>query len=194
MTTPTLDATVPTDLAGLVLALQRELAVPGTFSTVFPNTQASDLVGLLADSFAQAQLDGFFGNQTLDLTDPTHPTVNPGLSSGGGALVVLYAGERMIRSQIRVLKTKTLYKAGPVEYDVEQSATALVQELKDISARRAALLALILRLSRANKAVYVTDGYLERSMGYYGAFGLSSDLGMGLGFWAYELPFFGFGG
>lgn len=189
MTAPTLDSTVPTDLSTLVPALQREVAVPGTFATVFPDTQTSDLTGLLCDAFAQAQLDGFFANQVLD---PDTNLVTPGVSSGGCALVLLYAGESMIRSQIRVLKTKTAYGAGGgVTYDVEQSANALTQELKDIQARRANLLALVLRLARAGRAVYVTDGYLQRSAGYLFAYGLSSELGFG--FYGFELPLFGYG-
>lgn len=192
MSTPTLDSVTPTDLSTLVPALQREVAVPGTFTTVFPNTQTSDLAGLLADSFAQAQLDGFFSTQTVDLTNPAAPVVSPGLSSGGCALVLLYAGESMIRSQIRVLKTKTAYGGGPgITYDVEQSANALTQELKDIAARRTQLLELILRMARAGRAVYVTDGYLYRSAGYLFAYGLAGE--MGLGFYGFELPTLGYG-
>jgi hypothetical protein len=159
------DTTVPaTQLITLVPALKRELAVPGEFPTTFPNTQDSDLAGSLADSFAQAQLDGFFSKQVVD---PVALTVNPGLSSGGGALIIIYASERMIRSQLRALKTTVKYEAAGVIYETQQSANVLTEQLKEFSVRRLRLLSLILRQARSARAVYVTDGYLTRSQGYY---------------------------
>jgi len=167
--TVTIDTT-PTDLSTLVEALKRELAVPGTFADVFPSTTDDDLAASLADSFAQAQLDGYFSTSTVDLTDPQHPTVTPGMSSGAGALVILYASERTIRAQLRVLKTTFKVEGGPgISYEADQAASILVQELKDISARRAGLLALLLRQQRSNQAVYVADGYLLRAQPYYPA-------------------------
>lgn len=174
-----------TALATLVEPLKRELAVPGEFDTIFPNTGDPDLTGSLADAFGQAQLDGFFGTSTVDLTALT---VTPALSSGAGALLVLYAAERTIRAQLRNLKTAVKYEAGGVIYDVQQSASVLTQELKDIQARRTNMLALILRQSRAGMAVHVGDAYLVRArgyfpLGYYGEFG---------SFYGYEVSGYGF--
>lgn len=171
MTTPTTPP--PTDLHGYIEPLKREVAVPGEFDTTFANTSDDDILGLLEDAFAEAQLDGFFGNQTLDLTTGV---VTPGLSSGGGALVVLYGGVRMIRSQLRNLKNQQKYEAGGATYEVSTSATILTQELKDLTARKNNLLALVLRQARGQNAVYVSDGYLTKSRGYfptgyYGEFG-----------------------
>lgn len=187
MTTPVLDATGSTELVTLVEPLKRELAVPGEFPTVFPNTTDDNLTGSLADAFGAAQLDGFFGKSTIDLTTNT---VTPGLSSGGSALILLYAAERIIRAQLRNLKTVTKYEAGGVIYDVEQGVTLLTQELKDLTQRRKDLIALVLRLQRAGQAVYVTDGYLIRAQGYLFATGLLvSELGFG--FYGWELTGFG---
>lgn len=168
--TVTPDTTTPTDLSTLVEALKRELAVPGTFATVFPDTQDTDLSGSLADAFAQAQLDGFFSTSMVDLSTPATPQVSPPLSSGGGALVILYAAERTIRAQLRVLKTTFKVEGGPgISYEADQAASILVQELKDLTARRTSLLALLLRQQRSSQAVHVTDGYLLRAQPYYPA-------------------------
>lgn len=160
MTTPTTSS----DLSDLVGALQREVAVPGAFSTTFPNTAASDLQAKLGDAFGQAQLDGFFGQMALDVDAGI---VTPQLSSAGGAVLILYAAESIIRSQLRVLKTKVDYEAAGAKYDVEQAASVLTQELKDLTARRTQLLANILRQMRAGQAVFVSDGYLTRAFGYW---------------------------
>jgi hypothetical protein len=180
MTTP-----ASTDLAELVEPLKREVAVPGEFDTVFPNTANNDLAGGLADGFAQAQLDGFFGTMAVDLTDPAHPTVTPGLSSAGGAVCVLYAGERMIRAQLRNLKTVVKYEAAGAIYDVEQAASVLSQELRDLTQRRKDMLANILRQQRAaGSSVYVSDGYLIRAFGYW-PWGYTGEFPY---FYGYELP------
>jgi hypothetical protein len=46
-----------TDLADLVESLKREVAIPGTFATVFPTTTDDDPTGALADGVAETQLD-----------------------------------------------------------------------------------------------------------------------------------------
>jgi len=172
-----------TDLATLVAPLKLEVAVPGEFATTFPSTTDNDLAGSLANAFGQAQLDGFFGTQTIDLTDMTHPTVTPDLSSGAGALVILYSSESIIRSQLRRLRTMTKYESAGSVYEVQQSASVLVEELKAVQARRLELLALIRRQLRANRAVYVSDAYIIRAFGYYPT-GYYGELGS---FYGYEL-------
>lgn len=177
----------PTNLTDLVPALKRELAVPGAFATIFPTTQDADLAGSLADSFANAQLDGFFSTQVVD---PTALTVTPGLSSGGMALVILYAAIRTIKAQLRNLATLQKYDAGGgVGYEVSYSSNVLVTELKDFQERRNQLLALVLRQSRNLHAVYVSDGYLIRSYSYFPAF-----YGAQGSFHEFELGGYGLGG
>ena len=159
-----------TELVDLVEAFKREVAVPGTFATAFPDTTDTDIEGALADAFGEAQLDGFFGTATLDLD---LMAVDPDLSTAGAALIVMYAGMRLIRQQLRGLKTR--YKAGPVE--VEQSAGALTEELKQIERRKNQLVQNAIRAGRGAGTVFVADLYVARaaSYDYYG------------GFWAWEL-------
>ena len=126
-----------TDLNDLTAPLKREVAVPGTFATVYPNTSDGDLVGSLMDAFGRAQIDGFFLTQTLDVD---LETVDPDLSPAGQQVVVLYAAESILRSQIMSLKQRVLYEAGPVKYETENSASVLSAILKDLTARRMAML------------------------------------------------------
>lgn len=172
------------DLADLVEGLKREVAVPGEFATTFPNTTDDDLVGSLADAFAQCQLDGFFGDQTLDLNTNV---VSPDLSAGGAALVAIYASERILMSKMRSMPTRTVYKAGGgAEYEKDMSANVLTQQLKMMQARKEAILAQALRIQRAARGTYMLDSYLIRSTSpWYGNFAL--EVGMWGGFFDYEL-------
>lgn len=175
-----------TVLATYIPALKREVAGPGEFDADYPSSDDGELAGGLADGFGQAQLDGFFGTQVCD---PVALTVTPDLSFAGGQLVVIYAGERILRSKLRGLQTKTLYKAGGVEYETQTAAGAIQQELKDLTARKDRLLVQILRAGRATNAVAVTDGYLIRSQGYF-PFAPWGEIG---GFFGYELSLLGTG-
>lgn len=152
-----------TDLADLAEAFKREVAIPGTFLTAYPSVSDDDIAGALMDAFSEAQLDGFFGSLDLDVDAGE---VTPDLSNAGAALVVMYAGMRMVRQQIRA--TKTRYKAGPVE--LEQSAGALTEELKFLERRKTQLLQNAIRAGRGVGSVFTLDAYAVRAMGnnYYG--------------------------
>jgi len=144
------------DLADLVEPLKRELAVPGDYDTVFPNTDDGALADSLADGFSEAQLDGYFSESTLDLNDLT---VTPDYSAAGGFLIVIYAGMRIIRAQMRALNLSEKYSAGPVSYEIERSSTLLREELKYLISRRDDL------VSQAKKSggTVVFDSYFTRS-------------------------------
>lgn len=144
------------DLADLVDPLKRELAVPGDYDTVFPNTGDQDLLDSLADGFSEAQLDGYFGDYALDLD--TYLTT-PDVSAAGGALIVIYAGMRIIRAQMRALNLSEKYNAGPVAYEIQRSATLLRDELNYMIGRRDALIA----QAKHGSDDSVFDSYFTRS-------------------------------
>jgi len=146
-----------TDLATLVPGLKREVAVPGTFDTVFPDSGDGDLTANLGDAFAEAQLDGFFGTMALD---PATFLVTPDLSAAGGALVIIYGGIRMTRTYLRELGSRSLYEAGPVKYETERAASVLKQQLQDMTERKNQL---ILLGKRGSGKTYVWDGYFART-------------------------------
>lgn len=151
-----------TDLIDLVESYKREVAPPGAFASLFPAATDVDLTGALADGFAQAQLEGFFATSVLDLDDLT---VTPDLSTAGRALVVIYAGMRALRSQLLTVKTSVRYKAGPTEYEVQTSSASLLAEtMRDLRARRDALLELA-RVAARGQTTYVLDNYMTRVVG-----------------------------
>lgn len=180
--------TTSTDLNLLVEPLKREIAVPGEFALNFPNTADFDLVGSLGQGFAEAQLDGFFAQQVLD---PYLNTVTPVLTVAGGQMVLIYTAITIIRARLRSLQTSTKYKAGPVEYDVSQSANVLTSELKSFDDRKKFFISQALRAQRSKQTVYISDGYLVRAQSYEGnlAIGLHNEFGFGLA--GYELVGFG---
>ena len=172
-----------TILLDLVPSLKRQVATPGDFDTAFPNAEDADLVGYLGDAFGQGQLDGFFGAMVWD---PTANTVTPDLSPGGAAIVGLYAAETILLAKFRDLPTRTVYKAGTMQYEVDYSANVLAAEIKELQARREDLLKQAMRLLRAaSPSIYVTDFYISRSFGFLPWFG-GIDMN-NFGFWAYEL-------
>jgi hypothetical protein len=172
-----------TTLASLVPSLKRQVATPGDFDIAFPNALDTDLLGYLGDAFGQAQLDGFFGAMVWD---PSANTVTPDLSPGGSAIIGLYAAETILLSKFRDQPTRTVYKAGTAQYEVDYSANVLAAEIKELQTRRENLLKQAMRLLRAvSPSVYMQDAYLSRSFGFLPWFG-GVDMN-NFGFWAYEL-------
>lgn len=127
-----------TNLSDLVDAFKRQVALPGGFETAYPNVTDDDLADSLADAFSECQLDGWFGTYTIRLTSNQ---VSPALTPAARALVVVYAGMRWVRIQMLSIKSNVRYKAGPVEYETAQAASLLTQLLKDMTARKDALIA-----------------------------------------------------
>jgi len=151
-----------TDFNDLVGSFQREVALPGSFATTFPLMTDSVIVATLMDAFAEAQLDGFFHTMSLDVDNES---VSPDLSIAGGALVVIYAGIRVLRQQILAAGSRMVAKAGPVEYQTEQSASVAKTILDQLLARRKELLT-----TTAATPVYQIDGYAARGLGGFAAY------------------------
>lgn len=154
-----------TSLSTLVEPLKRELAVPGTFADVFPSTQDFDLEAALADGFAEAQLQGFFSTVTVADDGAGNYETTPDLSTAGGALVVLFAGSRILRAQLRAITSSERYKAGSVEFEVQHSANLLREELAYVQTRLDALIEQARRAARAHATLAtVIDNYNVRSV------------------------------
>jgi hypothetical protein len=125
------------ELIDLVSSLQRAVAPPGEFATYFPNTTSNDLRDLLADAVAEAQLDGFLGSNSLNVEDAE---VDPDLTPAQQALVVLYGAARVLTVRLANLKNRTRYVAGSAEAETEQSASLLVELLRQSKDRKKQLL------------------------------------------------------
>lgn len=148
-----------TDLADLVEPLKRELAVPGTFETTFPDTDDDALGASLLDGFSEARLQGFFSDVVLDV-DTGETDLD--LSLAGQALIVLFTASRIIRAQMRSLNTSEKYSAKTgTSFEIQKSATLLKGELDYMRDRINELVAAA-RAARAPLAV-VLDSYVSRA-------------------------------
>lgn len=149
-----------TDLSDLVPALQRSVAVPGTFATIFPDSTNNDLAALLLDAFSEAQLDGFFTTYTSD----DDGLVTEDMSRAEQALVVIYASVRILRNEIRNRKTHRRYEAGSTVFEEDQGASLLVEMLKDYNDQKKELRKQG-RAGLAGTAFFMADAYLMRAAG-----------------------------
>lgn len=125
---------VGVDLEDFVPSLLREVNPPGT--NVFAAASTTEMTGYLSDAFWEARLDGFLSEYTCDEDGLITPTV--GLVDGedidreSTTLVIIYAGCKVLRNKILNTNTTFRAKAGPVEYETQNSAQMLVQILKDL--------------------------------------------------------------
>ena len=119
-----------TDLADSTEALQRVVARPGTFATLFPETTPAGLVGVLSDGFAEAQLDGLLTKFTVD----EDGLVDADLTGAQVALVLLYAGARLVRSELFNRATHKRYVgAGGVTFEEDQATNILRDIMKSLN-------------------------------------------------------------
>lgn len=149
-----------TNLSDLVPSLTRALATPGTFADLFPDTTTTDLVGVLTDAMAEAQLDGFLSRTSLNVQASA---TTPDLTVPEQALVVLYGMSRVVTARVSNLKNRARYKAGSVESETEQSSTVLVELLREIRDRKKQLLD-DAKAGNMAKAFGMVDMYLAKSI------------------------------
>lgn len=148
------------DLEELVASLKRTVAAPGEYDTLFPSSTDDELSALLADAVAECQLDGFMSTVSLDLVTAT---TTPDLSTGEQALVVLYAAARVLTARISNLKNHTRYKAGAAEAETEQSASVLVELLRQTNARKRQITD-DAKYGRAGLSFTMVDLYVSKSI------------------------------
>lgn len=127
------------DLNTLIPTLQREVNAPG--QDLLEELTPAQIVGYLSDSFWEARLDGFLKSWECSPVGVVTP-LEPGgddLGRADQALIVIYAGVKILSRQI--LNTNTAYraKAGNVEFETQSSATMLAEMLKQLQATKARL-------------------------------------------------------
>jgi hypothetical protein len=154
------------DLADHAPSLRREVTPLG--STLFASVTDSDLTAYLADAFWEARLDGFLTGYAADEDGVVTPTSgSTDLSLAGVALVVMYAGIRVMRTQILNMNTLFRAKAGPVEFEQQNSAIMLREMVRALQERRN----LLIERSLMMTDVHVIDAYSTRMLypaSYYG--------------------------
>lgn len=124
-------------LADYVESLKREVQPPG--SNLFAGATDADWVGYLADAFWEARLDGLLagyvveydaGDDDGDIVPADGDGTAPDLDGRGMALVILYAGIKVLRNRILNMASGGIRaKAGPVEYEQNQAAATVLSEM-----------------------------------------------------------------
>lgn len=116
-------------------SLKREVVPLGT--TMFADVEEDTWIGYLTDAFWEARLDGFMADYVAeDDGSVTHQDGGPDLDRRFIALIVLYAGIRVLRNRILNMNTGFRAKAGPVEFEQQNSATMLAEMLKQLRATK----------------------------------------------------------
>lgn len=164
-----------TDLIDMVEPFKRSVAVPGTFDATFPETTDTDIEGVLADSVAEAQLDGLLSDHALDLDAST---VSPDLVPAQQALVLLYGWVRMLTNELISRKTHVRYEAGGAVFEEDQGASLLVDIHKEMKQRKKDIIEQA-QLAGASSAFVMVDQSYVRSRADYDSTMLA-DIGFNL--------------
>lgn len=156
------------DLSDFVESLRREVTPPG--SDLFTDVDDTVMTGYLADAFWEARLDGFLGVWVANEDGLVTP-----METGGDdlpreliGLVILYAGVKILRNRLMNLNTAFSAKAGPVEYEVQNSANLLTEMLKQLKEAKDRILE---QVDLAPTNTYYFDAYTARNSSaaaYYG--------------------------
>lgn len=149
------------DLEDLIDPLKREVGTPGTEDDTYPSASTASWVGFLQDGFWEIYLDGFA--QDYQVADGIVTNRTEGGDDIGGdlqQLIVLYAGMRIIRNELRQMNTTFRAKAGPVEFETQKSAQVLKAILDELTARRN--LALQRLSDLVSTDTYYIDAVIER--------------------------------
>jgi len=164
------------DLSDYVENLKREVSAPGL--TQLPNATDAEYLGNLQDGFWESVLDGVI----TGFTESDGIVTN---KSAGGAdigrdlvqLVVFYAGFRIVRNQLRDLKTSFKAKAGTVDYEIEQSANVLKAIMDDLTKRRSIVLARLGDIGSTHSYYFDQIQGRENSIIYGDSYWISQDNG-----------------
>lgn len=149
------------DLSDLIDSLKREVSTPGNEETTYPGVSEDAWVGWLQDGFWEIYLDGFA--QDYIVRDGLVRNRREGGADIPGdmqQLIVLYAGIRIIRNDLRQVQTTFRAKAGPVEYETAQSAQVLKAVLDELTRRRNLILKRLSDLEATDS--YYIDAVIER--------------------------------
>ena len=165
------------DVADFVDSLKREVRPPG--SALYSSVTPEEWIGYLTDAFWEARLDGFLSGFVVEGTGtvaefvPSTPG-GPEITAADVALVILYAGIKVLRNQILNMNSTFKAKAGAVEFEQQSSATALAEMLKQLRSTKDR----ILEAAEENSptSVMLIDAYSTRlfsGLSYYGGIELS---------------------
>ena len=144
-----------TDLAALTDSVRNVVARPGTFTDLFPETTDDHLITVLADALAEAHMMGLL----LDNQADDGYLVRPPLPSGAQALVVLYAGVRLIRAELFNRVTSAKYVAGPVSAETSYATNILRDIMAALQEQKDTVYKLLVAGGPAVNAFLMADSY-----------------------------------
>lgn len=145
------------DLSDYVDTLRREISLPtGELFSVSDDY----LVGCLADGFWEAVIDQLITGYTCDADGVvTVTSASEEFPRQLVAVVVLYAGLKILRNQLLGSKTRVTAKAGPVEYTTELGSNVITSMLKQLDSVRTRLLYMT---QYGNTGFYILDAFSAR--------------------------------
>ncbi len=122
------------DLGDLIEDLQSEVNPPG--SNLFPDATDEDWLSNLRNAFWETVLDGIVSGfeESDGLVTPS--SGNTDITRDLQQLIIYYAGIRILKNRLSNLNTLFKSKAGPVEYEIQQSSTVLKGLLDEAVRRR----------------------------------------------------------
>jgi hypothetical protein len=111
-------------------------AVTPLWATAPTTVSPAQWLGYLTDAFWQAKLDGFLTGFIEEDGEIEHEDTGADPDRKYVALVILYAAINIL--SLRILSTNTGFraKAGPVEFEQQNSATMLAEMLKQLRASK----------------------------------------------------------
>lgn len=125
------------DLSDLVDPLQISINIPG--ADLYPDVTEDQWVSYLMDGFWEGYIDGLF--EGYSVTDGiVSSTDNTAMPRDLQQLIIMYTCISIIRKRLLALQTVFRAKAGPVEYEVQQSAQVAKALLDDYQQRRLSIL------------------------------------------------------
>lgn len=159
------------ELSDYTDSLRRAITPLG--STKYADVSDDVLDDYLTDAFWQGRLDGFYVGYTADDDGTVEPLTpgDPEFNRAWVSLVTLYAAVAILANQILATNTRFSAKAGPVEFEQENSATVLAEMLKQLAAAKQRIIDQMLTNSNPS-TVYLIDAYSVRSLSigsYYGS-------------------------
>ena len=124
------------DLSDLIPDLEVALTAPGQ-TDLYSAVDDDEWTTRLKNAFWSAYNDGLIEGYTCDEDGIVNPT--SGSATFGGELqqiVIFYCGLNKVQNELLQIKTKFRAKAGPVEFETEQSAGVLKALLDSLLRQR----------------------------------------------------------
>lgn len=122
------------DIADLVPTLKRSINPPG--QDLFPDAlDPDDYIGYLGDAFWDARMTGLLEGYTLDGQEISPTAGTTDISRDLQQILVLYAAMTIVTNELRQKNTQFRAKAGPAEFETQNSSNLLRDVLQVLEQR-----------------------------------------------------------